>query len=183
MSRATSVKYTYQDYFRLPDENRYEIIDGDLFLTPAPGIEHQRISARLMFILIRHIRVHGSGEILSAPCDVVLTQTDVVQPDLLFISQERREIAGESSISAAPDLVVEILSKSTERRDRGIKSELYERTGVVELWIVDPWTKRVEIFRRSEGKLQPHAAFGFSETLLTPTFPGLEIPLAEVFSS
>src|SRR6266508_297048 len=121
MSRASSVKFTYQDYLQLPEDRRYEIIGGELFLTPAPGIPHQRISARLMFLLMRHIREHGSGEIFHAPCDLVLSETDVVQPDLLFISDERREIAGEKYVSAAPDLVIEILSESTVERDRGIK--------------------------------------------------------------
>jgi Uma2 family endonuclease len=183
MSRASSVKFTYQDYLRLPEDRRYEIIDGELFLTPAPGTYHQRIEMKLLFLLFGHVKEHDLGEVLPAPCDLVLSQTDVVQPDIFFIAKERREIVGEKYVSAAPDLVVEILSESTAKRDRGIKAKMYERFGVPELWIVDPWTKRVEIFRRLEGKLQPHAVFGFSETLLTPTFPGLEIPLAEVFSS
>jgi Uma2 family endonuclease len=181
MSQASSVKLTYQDYIQLPEDRRYEIIDGELFLTPAPGIPHQRISARLMFALMRHTREHGGGEIFHAPCDVVLSQTDVVQPDLLFISDERREIAEEKYVSAAPDLVIEILSESTAKRDRGIKAKLYERTGVVELWLVDPWEKKVEIFRRADGGFVRHAQFGASETLRTPMFPGLEIHLREVF--
>jgi Uma2 family endonuclease len=183
MSRATSVKYTYQDYLRLPDENRYEIIDGDLFLTPAPSTYHQRVLSHLFFLLMRHVRETGVGEVLPAPCDLVLSQTDVVQPDIFFVDKHRREIVEEKYVSAAPDLVIEVLSESTASRDRGIKAKMYERFGVPELWIVDPRTKKVEIFRRSEGKLRPHAVFGSSETLLTPTFPGLEIPLAEVFSS
>jgi Uma2 family endonuclease len=181
MSPASSVRFTYQDYLQLPDDRRYEIIDGELFLTPAPGIPHQRISARLMYLLMRHIREHGLGEIFSAPCDLVLSQTDVVQPDLLFIAKERREIVGEKYVSAAPDLVVEILSESTAKRDRGIKAKLYECTGVKELWIVDPWEKTVEIFRRSEEAFVRHALFSGTDTLVTPIFPGLEIPLTEVF--
>jgi Uma2 family endonuclease len=183
MSRASFVKYTYPDYLRLPEENRYEIIDGALFLTPAPGTYHQRISARLQFLLTRHVRETDVGEIFNAPCDLVLSETDVVQPDLLFIAKERRDIVGEKYVSAAPDIVVEILSESTASRDRGIKAKLYERTGVAEFWIVDPWEKSVEIFRRSEEAFVRFARFTASETLVSPTFPGLEIPLAEVFAS
>lgn len=181
MSQASTVKFTYEDYLQLPEDRRYEIIDGDLFLTPAPSFYHQLVSAHLMFHVMRHIREHALGEIIGAPCDVVLSKTDVVQPDLLFISKERQEIVAEKYVSAAPDLVVEILSKSTAKRDRGIKAKLYERTGVRELWIVDPWAKTVEIFCRSEGRLEPHAVFDSSDTLVTPTFSGLEIPLTEVF--
>lgn len=181
MSRASTVKVTYEDYLQLPEDRRYEIIDGELFLTPAPTTYHQRISARLQFLLTRHVMERGVGEILNAPCDLLLSQTDVVQPDIFFVAKERQAIVEEKYVSAAPDLVVEILSESTEKRDRGIKAKLYERTGVHELWIVDPWAKKVEIFGRSEGRLEPHAVFDSSETLVTPTFPGLEIPLSEVF--
>jgi Uma2 family endonuclease len=183
MSRASSVKFTYQDYLRLPEDRRYEIIDGELFLTPAPGTYHQRIEMKLLFLLFGHVKEHDLGEVLPAPCDLVLSQTDVVQPDIFFIAKERREIVGEKYVSAAPDLVVEILSESTAKRDRGIKAKLYERAGVKELWIVDQWEKSVEIFRRSEETFVRYARFTSSETLVSPTFPGLEIPLAEVFSS
>ncbi|HEX9286279.1 MAG TPA: Uma2 family endonuclease [Thermoanaerobaculia bacterium] len=183
MSRASSVKFTYQDYLQLPEDRRYEIIGGELFLTPAPGTRHQRISARLQFLLTRRVRETGEGEIFNAPCDLLLSETDVVQPDLLFVARGRERIVEERYVSAAPDLVVEILSESTAKRDRGIKAKLYERTGVKEFWIVDPWEKTVEIFRRDGPAFVLHARFGASETLRTPTFPGLEIPLSEVFQA
>jgi Uma2 family endonuclease len=181
MSRASSVKFTYQDYLQLPEDRRYEIVDGDLFLTPAPGTYHQRLSARLQYLLTRRVRETGEGEIFNAPCDLVLSETDVVQPDILFIAKGRERIVEEKYVSAAPDLVIEILSESTAKRDRGIKAKLYERTGVKELWIVDPWEKKVEIFRRADGGFVRSAPFGASETLRTPMFPGLEISLLEVF--
>jgi Uma2 family endonuclease len=181
MSPASSVKFTYHDYLQLPEDRRYEIIDGELFLTPAPGTYHQRIEMKLLFLLFGHVREHDLGEVLPAPCDLVLSETDVVQPDIFFIAKERREIVGEKYVSAAPDLVVEILSESTAKRDRGIKAKLYERTGVKELWIVDPWEKSVEIFRRREEAFVRHALFSGPDALVTPIFPGLEIPLTEVF--
>ncbi|HEY3173921.1 MAG TPA: Uma2 family endonuclease [Thermoanaerobaculia bacterium] len=181
MSRASSVKFTYQDYLRLPDDQRYEIIDGELFLTPAPGTYHQRISAHLQYLLTRRVREMGEGEIFNAPCDLLLSETDVVQSDLFFIARGRERIVEEKYVSAAPDLVIEILSESTVKRDRGIKSKLYERSGVKELWLVDPWEKTVEIFRRDESGFVRHARFDSSETIRTPMFPGLEISLLEVF--
>lgn len=182
MSRSSTARFTYQDYLQLPEDGRrYEVVDGELFLTPAPTTVHQRVLTNLLFLLVRHVRDSGVGEVLPAPCDLVLSETDVVQPDVFFVSKERQAIVGEKYVSAAPDLVVEILSESTAKRDRGIKARLYERAGVRELWIVDPWAKTVEIFRGLEGRLEPHAVFGSPDTLLTPTFPGLEIPLAEVF--
>ncbi len=181
MSRASSTKFTYQDYLQLPEDRRYEIIDGDLFLTPAPGTYHQRVSARLQFLLTRHVLDNRLGEIFNAPCDLLLSETNVVQPDIFFVAKERQGIVEEKYVSAAPDLVIEILSESTAKRDRGIKAKLYERTGVKELWIVDPREKTVEIFVRFEQGFARHAFFGPTDTLVTPTFPGLEIPVSEVF--
>src|SRR5438105_83946 len=181
MSPTSSVKFTYHDYLQLPEDRRYEIIDGELFLTPAPGTRHQRISARLQYLLTRRVRETGEGEIFNAPCDLLLSETDVVQPDLLFVARGRNRIVEEKYVSAAPDLVIEILSESTAKRDCGIKAKLYERTGVKEFWIVDPREKTVEIFRRDEHRFVPHARFGASETLRTPTFPGFEMLLAEIF--
>jgi Uma2 family endonuclease len=181
MSRASSVRFTYQDYLQLPEDGRYEIINGELFLTPAPTTYHQRISGRIQFLLTRHVRETDVGEIFNAPCDLLLSEIDVVQPDIFFIAKERREIVEEKYVSAAPDLVVEILSESTAKRDRGIKAKLYERAGVKELWIVDPWEKSAEIFRRSEETFVRNALFSGTDTLVTRVFPGLEIPLTEVF--
>jgi Uma2 family endonuclease len=109
MSRTSSIKFTYQDCLQLPEDRRYEIIDGELFLTPAPGTYHQRISARLQYLLTRCVRETGEGEIFNAPCDLVLSETDVVQPDILFIAKGRERIVKEKYVSAAPDLVIEIL--------------------------------------------------------------------------
>jgi len=181
MSQTSTVKFTYQDYLQFPEDRRCEIIDGELFLTPAPTTYHQRVSVRLLYLLMQHVLEHGRGEILEAPCDLLLSQTDVVQPDIFFVSKERQAIVEEKYVSAAPDLVIEILSESTASRDRGIKAKMYERFGVPELWIVDPWAKKVEILRRSGEGFARLAVFGSSDTLVTPTFPGLEIPLAKVF--
>ena len=140
---------TWEDVLRMPDDgNRYEFIGGRLYVTPAPAIRHQRISKRLQAALMRVLEVAGYGEVFDAPCLVAIPGTgDRVQPDLLFVSDERREIIGEKQVLGAPDLVVEILSPSTAHRDRGTKLDLYARSGVRQYWIVDPVEDVVDVWR------------------------------------
>ena len=140
---------TWEDVLRMPDDgNRYEFIGGRLYVTAAPGIRHQRISRRLLAALMRILEDAGGGEVFTAPCLVEFPGTgDRVQPDLLFVSDERREIIGEKQVLGAPDLVVEILSPSTAHRDRGIKLDLYARSGVRQYWIVDPDEDVVDVWR------------------------------------
>ncbi len=180
MSRSATLRFTYRDYLLLPEDRRYEIVDGDLFMTPAPTTYHQRISRNLVFFLHRHVLETAVGEILQAPCDVVLSDTDVVQPDILFVSKERSAIIGEKYVSAAPDLVVEILSEATAERDRTIKAKLYARAGVQELWIVNPIGKTVEVLRNTGAGFDRIALYQADDILLSPTLPGLEIPLREI---
>ncbi len=181
MPRPAALRFTYQDYLLLPEDKRYEIIDGDLFMTPAPSTSHQRISQNLEFFLERYVREHGAGQILHAPCDVVLSETDVVQPDILFVARDRLGIIEEKYVSAAPNLVIEILSQDSAMRDRTIKAKLYARAGVWELWIVDPAKKTIEILRNNREEFERQALFRASDVLVSPTFAGLEIPLAEIF--
>ena len=145
----TTIPTTWEDVLRMPDDgNRYEFIGGRLYVTPAPVIRHQRISRRLVGALIRFLEHAGHGEVFYAPCLVEIPDTsDRVQPDILFVSNERRAIIGEKAVLGAPDLVVEILSPSTARRDRGIKLDLYARRGVREYWIVDPVEDVVDVWR------------------------------------
>ena len=133
----------------MPDDgNRYEFIGGRLYVTPAPVTRHQRISKRLQAALMRVLEDPGHGEVFHAPFLVEFPGTgDRVQPDLLFVSDERREIIGEKQVLGAPDLVVEILSPSTAHRDRGIKLDLYARCGVRQYWIVDPAEDVVDVWR------------------------------------
>lgn len=181
MTTSASLRFTYEDYLLLPEDRRYEIIDGDLFKTPAPGTPHQRLIGRLYRFLDDHVRTGKLGEVLMAPCDVVLSPTDVVQPDLLFVAASRAAIVGEKFISAAPDLVVEVLSPSTEDRDRTVKTKLYARFGVRELWIADPETKRIEVLTNSGDGFRREAVFGLGTVLRSALLPSLEIPIAEVF--
>jgi Uma2 family endonuclease len=116
-----------------------------------------------------------------APCDVVLSPNDVVAPDVFFVRAERLSIIGERNVNGAPDLVIEILSPATEHRDRTMKTKLYARSGVRELWIVVPSAKTVEIFSSSGAELRPEWLLGAGQTLRSGNLPGLEMPLSRVF--
>lgn len=173
---------TWQDVQQLPEDGRrYEAIDGDLYVTPAPTVRHQRISMRLEWALKTLLQDPGYGELLHAPVGVEFPATEEgVQPDILFISNARREIVAEDWLRGAPDLVVEILSPSTAARDRGIKRRLYERQGVAEYWIVDPDAEAVEVWRFGDTR----EAERYTDRLPVRlgTAPVGEIPLREIFA-
>ncbi|MGH9367515.1 MAG: Uma2 family endonuclease [Thermoanaerobaculia bacterium] len=181
MNPSPALRFTYQDYLLLPEERRYEILDGDLFMTPAPTTRHQRVSLKLTMLLSEFVRTRKLGEVLYAPCDVVLSEMDVLQPDILFVSRERSSIIGEKFISAAPDLVVEILSPSTADRDRGLKAKVYARFGVRELWIVDPEAETVTLLTGAEAGFAAAGTYRPGQTLRSRVLEGLEIPIAEIF--
>ncbi len=154
--QKTTAPTTWEDVLRMPDDgNRYESIGGRLYVTPAPSVRHHRVSERLQSALRRLLQAPGHGEVLYAPLLVEFPGAgDRVQPDILFVSNRRRRIVGESQVTGAPDLVVEILSPSTAHRDRGVKLDLYARGGVREYWIVDPGGDVVDVWRfgRAPGR-------------------------------
>ena len=179
------IELTYEDYLHFPEDGkRHELIEGDHVVTPAPNIRHQTVHANLFRILSAFVHEGELGRVLSAPTDVVLSDTDVVQPDLLFVSRENRERIGEAHVQGAPDLVVEIVSEATRRRDEITKRHLYERHGVTEYWVVDPVVDRVKVFRAGEeGRYERVAELSLEEegVLESRLFPGLEVPLREIF--
>jgi Uma2 family endonuclease len=181
MSVSKPLRYTYDDYARLPDERRYEVIDGELYLTPAPTPYHQLVSGRIERLLQDHLEKAELGILIHAPCDVVLSQFDVLQPDIFFISTGRMAVIGEKYISDAPDLVVEVLSPGTRKRDRFIKAKRYARFGVREMWIADPLKKTIEVFVNTDDGFRREAIYTAEEVLRSPLLPGLEVPLARVF--
>jgi len=172
----------WEDVLRMPDDgNRYEFIGGRLYMTPAPVVRHQRVSKRLEMALTRILEHSGHGEVFRAPLLVEFPGTgDRVQPDILFVSKERRAIIGEKAVLGAPDLVVEILSPSTAHRDRGIKLDLYARRGVREYWIVDPEEDVVDVWRFADDSGHERFA-GELPVRLGDERVGV-IDLAEVFS-
>ena len=166
----------------MPDDgNRYEAIEGNLYMTPAPSILHHRLTRALYEALRPLLAAPKRGELFWAPVGVEFPSTgEGVQPDLFFVSDEYRGIIGEHGIVGAPDLVVEILSPSTASRDRGIKRRLYERQGVREYWIVDPDEMAIDVWRFGEEPVHER----FTETLPVRlgTQPVGEIDLHAIFA-
>jgi Uma2 family endonuclease len=180
--QSTRLRFTYRDYLLLPEGDRRELIEGDFYVVPAPSIWHQTIAANLGMALRAFARGNRLGTVLWAPTDVVLSPESVVQPDILFISNERRGIITEDNVSGAPDLVVEILSPSTADRDRELKLTLYARYGVREYWIVDPEDSSVEVMALEEAGVESARRYTTGR-VESPVLPGLEIALAEIFAS
>lgn len=174
---------TYQDYCELPDDGiRYEIIGGELYNAPAPYITHQDISLNLERILDAYCRQHSHGKMIHAPADVVLSNIDVVQPDILWISAERMPIITRKNLQGAPDLVVEIVSEWTHRKDSVVKKKLYGKFGVTEYWLIDPGKRSVSVFRRWGRGLRLADTFTKPASFSSPLFPGLTIKVKEIFS-
>lgn len=177
-------KLTYEDYLLFPEDGqRHEIIDGEHYVSPAPSVPHQRLSMRLGSRLHLFVEQNGLGEVFAAPFDVLLSRHDIVQPDLLFISNRRSGILNQKNAEGAPDLVVEILSKSTRHVDEGIKLERYEVLDVEEYWIFDTELKAARIFRRHDDRLRLEAELSAAagDVLTSPLLPGLRLRLDEVF--
>ena len=177
-------KLTYEDYLLFPEDGkRHEILDGEHYVTAAPYPRHQRVLGEIHGHFYVFLRTHRLGQVYLAPTDTLLSEHDVVQPDLLFISNERLTILKDKNVQGAPDLVVEVLSESTRNRDEGIKLERYELLGVQEYWVVDPKRSEARIYRRSGERLQRTAELTAAarDLLTSPFFPGLEIPLFEIF--
>lgn len=181
-SPAGPSKLTYEDYLTLPDDGRrYEILDGDLEMTPAPSPRHQAVSRNLQRLLDRHVTDNRLGSLYNAPIDILLAPTTIVQPDLLFLAAGREQVVTERAIEGAPDLIVEILSPSTARRDRVAKAALYARFGVSHYWLVDPDARTVEIHALAAGSYRLVAAHAAAERFSAAPFLGLTIDLGTVW--
>jgi Uma2 family endonuclease len=178
---GSEIKFTYQDYLLLPEEKRYELIDGDLHMVPTPRPFHQTVSLRIVEALSRFVQQQGLGEIFYAPCDVYLSRHDVVQPDIFFIASNRLGIIKENYIQGAPDLVIEILSPNNPERDRELKRKLYARHGVREYWIVDPDAKSIEVLVRREGSFETVQTFVADDWLTSPLLQTFRLSLTVVF--
>jgi Uma2 family endonuclease len=176
-------KLTYEDLRKMPDDGkRYELIDGEVFMTPAPRPRHQRTVGRLYRALTEFVERRGLGEILLAPTDVVFSERTAVQPDLLYISGSRASIVTELNVQGAPNLVIEVLSPSNAAFDRETKLQVYAREGVGELWYVDPETRRVEVLELgADGRYVLVSSFSDRQTLTSKTFPGLSLPVGSLF--
>lgn len=179
-----STKLTYDDLQLIPpDRNRYEITEGDLLVSPAPIPLHQRIVSNLLAELLLFVRLHRLGEVLVAPCDIVLSRHTVLEPDLLFVSRSRLHIIGEKNITGPPDLVVEVLSESTAHVDRHIKPKQYALYGVPELWLIDAEATTMQIFRLQENAYELSARLISGQNITSPLFPGFSLLLDSLWES
>jgi Uma2 family endonuclease len=162
------------------------LIDGEHYVTPSPNTKHQRIAVELLWLLRTHLETYPIGEVFTAPYDVVFSEHDVVEPDLLYFSTERvSQVITPLHARGAPELVVEILSRGTRKRDETIKRRLYDRTGVSEYWVVDPELDVIRVYRR-ERESFARAVELLRETgdvLETPLLPGLQLPLKTIFKN
>ena len=181
--RPAPVKLTYKDYVSLPDDGlRYEILDGELAVTPSPRTKHQLVSANLVVALATWVRSKKLGRIWHAPLDLILADTTIVVPDIIYVSKKRGAIVSERGLEAAPDLVIEILSRSTAQRDRGIKMQLYARYDVPRYWIVDASRHTLEIYALRDRDYERLAKYRDDDVVRTDVPAGFEIPLPELWS-
>ena len=181
MVRRTNVQFSYQDSQRLPEDKRYEILDGNLYIVSSPNTKHQRISKKLLVALTRQVEGRNLGEIFVAPYDVILSDDNIVQPDIFFIAGGRVGLVGKLNLQGAPDLVIEILSAGSRKRDLETKKKIYARFGIGEYWIVDPDAEAVEVKIWSEIGFLRHAVYARSRCLSSPLLPAVKIRLQDIF--
>lgn len=181
MQRATGLTYT--DLAEFPDDNlRREIIDGELFVTAAPSYRHQSVVKRLLRFLDRYVEEHG-GDVVVSPFDVFLSEVDVVQPDLLVVTTEKLERLEEAFLRGAPDIAIEVSSRSTRRLELIRKRDLYERYGVPEYWYVDLDADRIEVYRRSDEGFGRPLVLERSDELTPALLPGFSASVDHILGA
>jgi Uma2 family endonuclease len=183
MVANSKARFLAEDIWDTPDDgNRYEVIDGELYVSPPPVREHQHASGELQYRIRHYLEDHPIGLLYAAPFGVILTGVNGVQPDLVYVSNERRAVLTHQGISGAPDLVVEILSPSTRTRDRGIKLRAYAAAEVPHYWIADPRARTVEERVLGKDGYGPPTIYRVGETFQPTLFPGLTIEVARIWS-
>ena len=181
--RHPVIKFKADDIWDTPDDGkRYEVLDGALYVTPPPGWGHQYSGDTLFGHLWSHIRAHDLGRIVTAPVGVVLDDENGVEPDIVFVSKERLGIITEKGVIGAPDLIVEVLSPGTQSRDRGVKMRRYAAAGVPHYWLLGYRRRRLEAYRLGSGGYALTGAYGPGDIFRPELFPGLEIPMDDLWS-
>jgi len=181
--RPATFPLTYDDYALLPqDRNRYEILDGELYMTPSPTLLHQYALVQLVLILMNYVNPRRLGQIFVAPLDVLLSEFNILQPDILFLHQTKVPAATAKNLQVVPDLVVEILSPTSIEQDRIHKKRIYARHGVPHYWIVDPDNRTFETYELAGSEYRLAGSFAGDGTATSSLFPGLEIPLARLWA-
>ncbi len=179
---TSRITLTYEDYAALPDDGkRYELHEGELSVTPAPGTRHQQILVNLTAILAPHAKHHGTGTLLIAPLDCIMSDITVVQPDLLYVDDSRRQIVSARGVEGGPTLAVEIVSPSTAQIDRRRRMTLYAKHGVTWYWIVDPDARSIEVYRPHADGYRLDARLEGAEPRALPPFPDLPLDPAAIW--
>ena len=179
---ATTPRLTYQDYADPEGDERYELLDGRLVPVPSRNTVHQTVSIRLMSSMYHFIRENGLGRLYPAPFDVLLTDFDVVQLDLLFVSRNRTHIITPDNVQGAPDTIVEILSPEMSRRDWGDKRVLYARHGVREYWIIDSTNRLLSVLALHDDVLEVEQTLTEDDIAQSSVLEGFSVKLAELFA-
>lgn len=176
-------EWTYEHWLQFPQDGwKYEILDGVLYMSPPPTITHQDVSGELFAQMRVFARKNKLGTVLEAPCGVHLpTQPVPVEPDILFVHRERRHIIGQRYVEGAPDLVVEVLSRSNADYDRTTKYRQYEGAGVLEYWIINYWDETVAIYNLVEEQYQLTGTFRRGETAVSQVMTGFQMAVTDLF--
>ena len=177
MAPQAATRMTYEEFMALPEEEGtfYELIEGELVVNPAPVPRHQRIARKILGRLDRYFEKHGGGEVWHAPLDIVLSRENVLEPDLAVILSGRASIVGHKNVQGAPDIVIEVLSEGTRRKDKTVKRRLYEQHGVTEVWIVDPDELSVTVIRDGDAAV-------VTNVVSSPLLPDFTLDLRYVFA-
>lgn len=176
----TKTRKTVADYMKLPDEVRVELFEGEFFMCPAPGLNHQRTVLNFASTLRARVRALGLGEVIVSPFDCILSDEVVVQPDVLFVAKEHLDRLQER-LHGPPDLAIEVLSPTHAERDRIVKRDLYAKYGVREFWIADCETRTIEVYVLERGAYRLVGIFGVEDDLRSPILPDLRLAVREVF--
>ncbi len=175
-------RWTYEEYYNLGEDQRYEIIDGNLLMPPAPDTWHQDWARELFLVIHQHVHIRKLGRGFFAPLDIVLDAENTVEPDVVFISKANAGIIHRRAVFGVPDLLVEIVSPASVRRDRYEKKDLYARFGVKEYWIGDPANRALEIHTLQQGIYRLHSCAEERGQLASLVLPDLAFDLAEIQS-
>ena len=181
VTTGARIKFTYDDYRNAPEDKRYELHDGDLILVPSPKEQHQDVVGNLFISIALFVRERMLGRVYIAPFDIVCSDNDVVQPDVIFVSNDRLDIITPDNIQGAPDFVVEVLSPSTAHRDRTFKRALYARQGINEFWLVDADARSIEILILGSDGYEAIATYYPGDVLASPTQADFTLNIDDVF--
>ena len=173
---------TYEDYLKTPDDERWELLNGELLMAASPNTAHQTVTGNIFLHLSIFVRDSGLGRVFVAPYDVILSSHNVLQPDVLFVPEEQRSIITADNVNGSPALVVEVMSPSTGARDREIKRRIYAQQGVGEYWLVDPVAYTISVMVLQGEQFRQVGVYGLEDVLTSPVLPGLALEGRDIFA-